>query len=136
MALGDLPIFTMLRNKMAWHQTRQRVLAENVANADTPNFRGQDLKQVDFAQDLRRVQPLPLTASVTNDAHFAGAAMSSPMAFDTEKLSDFETTPDGNDVTLEDQMMKVTGNQMDYQAATTIYSRALGMLRTAVSSRV
>ena len=135
MALGDLPIFTMLRTKMSWHQTRQRVLAENVSNADTPDYRGRDLKQLDFSDHLHLAQPVPVTATVTNEAHFAGMAMSSPTAFDTEKLSDFETTPDGNDVTLEEQMMKVTGNQMDYQAATTLYSRGLGMLRSAIASR-
>jgi len=37
MAISDLPIFSMLRTRMNWHQERQRLLAENVANADTPN---------------------------------------------------------------------------------------------------
>ena len=39
MAITDLPIFSMLRTRMQWHQERQRLLAENVANADTPNYR-------------------------------------------------------------------------------------------------
>ena len=41
--------------------------------------------------------------------------------------------PKGNNVVLEEQMMKVTQNQMDYQAATTLYSRGLGLIRTALS---
>ena len=36
MPISDIPILSMLRARMQWHQERQRVLAENVANADTP----------------------------------------------------------------------------------------------------
>jgi len=36
--ISDIPIFSMLRTKMHWHQERQRLLAENVANADTPQI--------------------------------------------------------------------------------------------------
>ena len=43
MAINDLPILSALRTKMQWHQERQRVLAENVSNANTPNFRPSDL---------------------------------------------------------------------------------------------
>ena len=45
MAISDIPILSMLRTRLEWGQARQRVLAENVANADTPNFRARDLKQ-------------------------------------------------------------------------------------------
>ena len=43
MPITDIPILSMLRTRMEWHQERQRVLAENVANADTPNYRPRDL---------------------------------------------------------------------------------------------
>ena len=43
MAITDIPILSMLRTRMEWAQERQRVLAENVANADTPNYRARDL---------------------------------------------------------------------------------------------
>jgi flagellar basal-body rod protein FlgB len=38
-------------------------------------------------------------------------------------------------VNLEDEMIKVAANQMDYQAATTLYSRSLGLLKTAIGKR-
>ena len=50
MPISDMPIFSMLRTRMQWHQERQRVLAENVANADTPKFRPRDLKPLDFGR--------------------------------------------------------------------------------------
>ena len=51
MAIADLPMLSMLRTKMQWHQERQRVLAENIANSDTPNFRPRDLVEPKFNPD-------------------------------------------------------------------------------------
>ena len=50
MAITDIPLFSMLRTRMHWHQERQRVLAENVANADTPRFQPRDLAPPRFDQ--------------------------------------------------------------------------------------
>ena len=65
MGLMDMPVFTALTDKMRWHQTRQGLLAENVANAETPGYRGRDLKQFDFAEQMRMPAS---TASVTTRA--------------------------------------------------------------------
>ena len=46
--IGDIPTLAVLRTKMQWHQERQRLLAENVANSDTPNFRPRDLVEPKF----------------------------------------------------------------------------------------
>ena len=54
MAISDIPIFSMLRTRMQWHQERQRVLAENVANADTPRFRAARSQAADFGSRRRR----------------------------------------------------------------------------------
>ena len=43
MSINDIPALAALRTKMQWHQERQRVLSENVANSDTPNFKPRDL---------------------------------------------------------------------------------------------
>ena len=48
MAITDLPLFSMLRTRMQWHQERQRLLSENVANSDTPNYRPRDLAPLQF----------------------------------------------------------------------------------------
>ncbi len=50
-------------------------------------------------------------------------------------MPDSETSSNGNSVVLEEQMMKVSENQMDYQTATTLYSKGLGLLRMAVTGR-
>src|SRR6202008_1630975 len=48
MSINDLPMLSALRTRMQWHQERQRVLSENVANSDTPNFRPRDLVEPKF----------------------------------------------------------------------------------------
>ena len=48
MSINDLPGLSALRTRMQWHQERQRVLAENVSNSDTPNFKPRDLVEPKF----------------------------------------------------------------------------------------
>ena len=53
-------------------------------------------------------------------------------AFGAQRMANFEITPEGNGITLEDEMMKVTTNAMDYQAATTLYTKSIKILKTAL----
>ena len=61
----------MLRTKMQWHQERQRLLAENVANADTPQFRPRDLSPPKF--DPARPASTQVALARTNTAHLTGS---------------------------------------------------------------
>jgi len=127
MAISDLPIFSLLRTKMHWHQDRQRLLAENVANADMPQFKPSDLAPPNFDSG----GPAPALAMLqTNPAHLAGFEPASQ--FEAQRQHDFEVVPSGNGVNLEDEMLKVAANQMDYQAATMLYTRGLGLIKTAL----
>jgi flagellar basal-body rod protein FlgB len=55
--------------------------------------------------------------------------------FSAERKMTYETRPTGNAVNLEDEMLKVSANQMDYAAATSLYARSLGLLKTAIGKR-
>jgi len=133
MSLTDLPVLDALRTKMKWHQVRQRVLAENVANADTPDYQARELKPVEFGSMVTAAAPAEVGVRVTDTRHIAVSPIAgvNPQHRQTDE-NGFETTPSGNSVTLEEQMMKVAGNQMDYQAATTLYSKSIGLLRMAI----
>jgi flagellar basal-body rod protein FlgB len=133
MPVTDLPLFSMLKHRMYWLEERQRVLAENVANADTPNFRGRDLKQLDFNEVLKSTNSMKLAA--TAPGHLTGSGMAESTRFKTDGRGGFETTPRGNAVVLEDEMMKVAQNQMDHQAVTALYSRGIGLLKTALGRK-
>ena len=136
MAVGDLKLFSMLRSKMHWHQARQRVLAENIANADTPDYRARDISKFKFEDALRPHQTGGgLQAFQTDARHLQASGVFSTDSFKSRRVDSFEVTPEGNGVVLEEQMMKVAANQMDYQAITTLYSKGLGMIRTASRRR-
>src|ERR1043166_9639867 len=112
MPVSDIPLFSMLRSRMQWHQERQKVLAENVPNADTPIFRTRDLKPLDFGSQVRAAGQVQIAS--TNPAHITASAGSS--SFAAGGNSKYDVKPTGNAVNLEDEMMKVASNQMDYQA--------------------
>src|SRR5438477_4877847 len=71
MPISDIPLFSMLRTKMHWHQERQRLLAENVANADTAKFKPLDLAPPRF--DGRQPEASALGLARTDPAHLAAA---------------------------------------------------------------
>ena len=127
MAIMDIPIFAALRTKLQWHQQRQQVLAQNVANADTPNYRPLDLVTPKF--QMGTPGPAPVQLARTDPGHLAGLSGSTDFS---NNPNQYQVRPAGNAVNLEDEMMKVAANQMDYQAATQLYARSLGLLRSAL----
>src|SRR5258707_4524092 len=131
MPISDIPLFSMLRTKMQWHQERQRLLSENVANADTPKFAPRDLAPVDPTR--REVGALALAR--TSPAHLTAANAAGSSRFQLDRGQKFEARPSGNAVSLEDEMMKVASNAMDYQAATALYTRGLGLIKSALCKR-
>ena len=132
MPISGLPILDMLRTKLQWHQERQRLLAENIANADTPNFRPVDLTPPNFDRHAPTAQMVSLQR--TSAAHVGGSLAAVSGAFHSEKVG-AETRPTGNAVSLEDEMLKVAQNQMDFQAAANLYAKSLGLVKSALGKR-
>ena len=133
MSINDIPVLSALRTKMQWHQERQRVLAENIANSDTPNFRPRDLVEPKFERNGASAAggasgSLPMMRTSASHMSASGA----PETFDQNRKVGFETRPAGNAVNLEEEMLKVSTNQMDYAAVTSLYSRSLHLLKTAI----
>ena len=71
----------------------------------------------------------------TEPGHIGGMTLSGGTSFATQSKGNYEVRPTGNSVNLEDEMMKVAANQMDYQAATALYSRSLNLLKVALGKR-
>ena len=131
MAINDIPMLSVLRTKMQWHQERQRVLSENVSNSDTPNFKPRDLVEPQFNNSgtaAGSVGALALTRTSTDHI----APPSGGQSFDPDRAAKFQVRPAGNSVNLEDEMLKVSANQMDYAAVTSLYGKSLHLLKTAI----
>ena len=129
MGIDGIPLFSMLRGRLSWLGERQRVVAENVANADTPGYAARDLSApTDFARALDGARGVGLMRT-------SGMHMASPTAaatpFTAEVSPDSETTPDGNSVVVEEQMLRMAESRMAYDAAIGFYQKSLNMLRLA-----
>jgi len=132
MSINDLPMLSALRTRMQWHQERQRVLSENVANSDTPNFKPRDLVEPKFDATGASAGGMGSLAMMrTSSSHIAPAGGGAE-SFEQNKKVGFETRPAGNSVSLEDEMLKVSANQMDYAAVSSLYSKSLHLLKTAI----
>ena len=136
MRLDDIPLFSMLKGRMNYLSARQRVIAENVANADTPGFTPTDIKPQSF-DSMIRVGRTSGSApaeglAVTNPGHIARpAGPASAAGFKADKSPDSETRMDGNSVVLEEQMLKMAESRMAYDAAISFYQKSMNMLRLA-----
>ena len=131
MSISDLPVLSALRTKMQWQQARQRVLSENVSNANTPNFKPRDLVEPKFGPAGTQTGTMGSLAMMrTSASHIARGGASA--SFDINSKAGFQTRPAGNAVSLEEEMMKVSANQMDYAAVTSLYSKSLHLLKTAI----
>ena len=132
MSFLDIPALSVLRTKMQWHQQRQSILSQNVANSDTPNFRPRDLVAPKFDKSGAITGSMGQLVMATTSSGQDIAVSTAGTSFDQNKKVGFETRPAGNAVNLEEEMMKVASNQMDYAAATSLYSKSLGILKTAL----
>lgn len=133
MDLTKLPLFETMRQRMSYLSARQGVLAENVANANTPGYKAKDVEEPDFAAMAEGAGGAE-TLTVTNPMHISSAGTPEG-EFRTKVMPDSESTPNGNSVVLEDQMMKVSSTQMDYATVTQLYRKALSMIRLAAGGQ-
>ncbi|MBV9557989.1 MAG: flagellar basal body rod protein FlgB, partial [Pseudolabrys sp.] len=78
MPITDIPILSMLRTRLEWHQERQRVLAENVANADTANYRARDLAQpkLETSRIATAAPATQVALAQTESGHIKGMGLS------------------------------------------------------------
>lgn len=134
MDLKGVPLFSLLTDRMTWLSTRQAVLAENVANADTPNYQARDLRPVDF-EDMVAAQKSSTTLATTNVRHFEIRSRLGGGPADPENAFGEGGTPTGNVVSIEQEMIKLSDTQIQYQTATNLYQKAVNMFRTALGAR-
>ncbi|WP_422577868.1 flagellar basal body rod protein FlgB [Phenylobacterium sp.] len=133
MDIGDIPLFSMLRGRMGYLSERQKLIAQNVANSDTPGFSPKDLKPYDFAAQMKAASGSAGRVAVTQPGHMLPSSQRNGPggAFKAKVAKDSETTLDGNSVVLEEEMMKMSDARMSYEAAVGFYQKSLNLLRMA-----
>ncbi|MGE0743980.1 MAG: flagellar basal body protein [Rhodospirillales bacterium] len=131
MDLSKLPIFAMATKRMDWLTRRQEVLAQNIANADTPKFVPHDMKAQDFARLVKPEAP-KLSLAATDAHHLPPTRAPRGANGDVATKNTYETAPTGNSVVLEEQLMKVAETQSSYKLASSLYAKHLSLIKTAI----
>jgi flagellar basal-body rod protein FlgB len=128
-------LFQLLSARASFLQARHAVLTQNVANADTPRYRPQDLVEPDFSAMLERrasgVAPVGLQR--TSPDHLDGMPATGG-GLHTRQLDGFEVAPAGNAVLIEEQLRLLGSAERGYQLATSVYGKYVGLMRTAIGS--
>lgn len=126
--MHEIDILNMANGLAAHAGRRQAVIAENVAHADTPGYRAKDL--VPFSETWDRSSFFPAHATRAGHAGF-GSDLPAPAAerFVTALGA---SSPNGNTVSLEDQMVRAGETKLDHDMALSVWRSALGMLRSAL----
>lgn len=118
---------------MGWLSRRQEVLAQNIANSDTPNYKASDLQPFDFQDMVKRQQMQNGRGlNTTSPMHFAGTrSQTSPFA-EVQDTAPYETAPNGNAVVLEEQLAKLGEVQLQHRLTTELYRKHIGMIKIAI----
>ncbi|MCU0887899.1 MAG: flagellar biosynthesis protein FlgB [Rubritepida sp.] len=114
----------LAERRLAWLDARQRLLAHNVANADTPGFRPMDA--VPFAQ-LVSQRILSPAVAVTDARHIAPARPAGAMVARVG-----ERVPNGNAVSLDEQAVRIAETDQAHALAMGLHRKYLGLFRTAL----
>jgi flagellar basal-body rod protein FlgB len=136
MMLDDIPLFSMLKDRLSYLNQRQQVIAQNVANSDTPGYTPNDLKPFTLASDgSGSTATLGLAPVQTNSAHLSGTLPSSASgAWKPTATPDSETRLDGNKVVLEEEMMKMQDARLNYETALGLYQKSLSLIQLAIKA--
>ena len=133
MTTENLALMRAIGVKMDYITQRQRVLSQNIANSDTPNYRAHDLKPLKFKEYINGPKEQSVEVNRTNSRHIFVGDTSPYNAVIDRNVS--EMTPTGNAVVLEEEMMKVAETQIQYELTTSLYKKNLGLIKTALGRR-
>lgn len=126
--MGPTPtnLFDLAQRRLSWLDQRQQVLAQNVANADTPGWQARDLRPfADVLGDATGVAP-----ARTSARHLSGTLDAARGASKT--LQALARMPDGNDVSLDDQLTRVANTETQQSLTNGVFRKYLGLFRIAL----
>lgn len=131
---SDSPLLDSIAHSMKNLAQRQRVIAQNIANSETPGFKAQEVEAPDFSALLAH-KGVPHVARPHVQVTSGMVALGVPPTQNGKVIADSnvsETKPDGNNVTLEDQLLKIGQVQTDFQTMTDLYRKQMNLLQSAI----
>jgi flagellar basal-body rod protein FlgB len=139
MTIQNLSLLKALGAKMDYLNQRQSVISQNIANADTPNYKPKDLQKADFSSLLGPLSGdsgpgvKPVSLSVTNPEHILPGGEGQKAVSMAQKKT-YEVSPSGNAVVLEEQLLNAGETATDYNLMTSLYHQEVRMIKTALGT--
>jgi len=138
MTTQDIALFRGIGARMNFLNQRQRVIAQNISNADTPGYRPQDLRPVDFSAVLGDVTRgsgrMSVKLNTTNGQHLPPAnQVEDPQA--RKQRETYEVAPAGNAVIMEEQLLNAGQTVGGYNLMANLYEKNVGLLKIAIGSQ-
>jgi flagellar basal-body rod protein FlgB len=125
MDVARVSLLDLAQQRLSWADERQSVLAQNIANANTPGYKPHDLRP--FAEALAGAGAV---APVRTDPNHLAGTLPTKTPGDVLDRTHLKS-PDGNAVSLDEQLVKVADTETTHQLVTSIYRAYLTMFRTA-----
>lgn len=121
---SGIPLLDLAERRLGWIDRRQTILAQNIANADTPGYTPKDMQP--FATLLAHAAP---RMAVTDPRHLSGTPASWGL---NTSLRPRERAPDGNAVSVETELTKIADTDNAHALVANLYHSYLGLFRTAI----
>lgn len=128
MGIFNDPVKTSLLRTLDAAALRQRVIADNIANIDTPGFKKSVVRFEDALSEVLSGRTLPL--KTTDPRHIGGASTGAPRV---EQVNSTSFRTDGNNVDIDEEMINLVTNAITYRGATQFLSRKFAALRYVIT---
>jgi flagellar basal-body rod protein FlgB len=140
--LDNIALFNGMKQGMDYMTVRQRVIAQNISNADTPYYKAHAVNEPNFKKTMNRYmggalivpEGKKLLIEKTDSSHIAERRSVGRRPNGVEDRETYEVKPSRNAVVLEEQMIEGGENMSRYQLVTGLYQRHVGMLKSATTS--
>ncbi len=136
MTIENISLFQAMNAKMSYLAQRQKVISQNVANADTPGYMAQDLAKADFSGLVANIDKnnMHIQMETSSAGHLLPPDQSPNPKIGNNKTP-YEVKPDGNSVVLEEQMTKASDTQMNYALMVNLYRSTSDMIRVSLGKK-
>ncbi len=149
MTTENLTVMRGFTDKIGWLESRQKTLAQNIANADTPGYRPIDAAPLEFKDLVAKSSTSKLSLAAgqngpasgpasprlnnTDQAHMNLNGSASEKEPDTKtQRRTYETAPAGNAVVLEEQLLKMGENYADHRLMTNLYQKNVDLIKSSL----
>ncbi|MGI9236079.1 MAG: flagellar basal body rod protein FlgB [Woeseiaceae bacterium] len=124
----EIPALAQYERALQFRAQRNELLASNIANADTPNYKARDL---DFGQALKGARQESISLQTTSDLHKQAWGMTKQGA---QTMYRVPTQPslDGNTVSMDVEQAQFAENALQYRASLAFLDGSIRTLRMAI----